>query len=68
MIPANERKAAERQRRRDAGLVRVEVWVPPRAVALIKELAEFHAMGAAMDRLECDRAKLVSPPLTPESP
>jgi hypothetical protein len=24
----NERKAAERQRRRDAGLVPIEVWVP----------------------------------------
>ena len=29
MTPANERKAAERQRRKDAGLVRCEVWVKP---------------------------------------
>jgi len=28
MTPANERKAKERQAKRDAGLVRVEVWVP----------------------------------------
>jgi hypothetical protein len=28
MTPPNERKAAERQRRKEAGLVRVEVWVP----------------------------------------
>lgn len=28
MTPANERKAKERQAKRDAGLVRVEIWVP----------------------------------------
>ena len=28
MTPAHERKAAERQRRKDAGLVRIEAWVP----------------------------------------
>lgn len=28
MTPANERKAKERKAKRDAGLVRVEVWVP----------------------------------------
>lgn len=28
MTPANERKAKERQAKREAGLVPVEVWVP----------------------------------------
>lgn len=28
MTPAKDRKAAERQRRRQAGLVPIEVWVP----------------------------------------
>jgi hypothetical protein len=32
-------KAAERQRRKDAGLVRVEVWVKPEDVAWIKCVA-----------------------------
>ena len=34
------RKAAERQRRKDAGLVRCEVWVKPEHVAAIKALAD----------------------------
>lgn len=29
MTPARERKAAERQRRKDAGLVLLQIWVPP---------------------------------------
>jgi hypothetical protein len=40
MTPANERKAAERQRRKDAGLVRVEVWVKPEHRAAIIALAD----------------------------
>lgn len=39
MTPANERKAAERQRRKDAGLVRVEVWVHPQHVQDVKDFA-----------------------------
>ena len=38
MTPA-ERKAAERQRRKDAGLVRCEVWVKPEDVAFIRSIA-----------------------------
>ena len=33
-------KAAERQRLKDAGLVRCEVWVKPEHAAAIRELAE----------------------------
>ncbi len=40
MTPANERKAAERQRRKEAGLVRVEVWVKPEHVVSVKHYAE----------------------------
>lgn len=40
MTPANERKAKERQAKREAGLVRVEVWVRPCHVASIKHYAE----------------------------
>jgi hypothetical protein len=39
MTPA-ERKAAERQRRKDAGLVRCEVWVKPEHVAEVRAFAE----------------------------
>lgn len=38
MTPANERKAAERQRRKDAGLVRVEMWVPAHMADQVKEV------------------------------
>ena len=37
MTPANERKAKERQAKRDAGLVRVEVWVPRDMVEVVKQ-------------------------------
>ena len=37
MTPANERKAKERQAKRDAGLVRVEVWVPREMVETVKQ-------------------------------
>lgn len=40
MTPANERKAAERQRRKEAGLVRVEVWVKPEHRAVILAVAQ----------------------------
>lgn len=42
MTPATpaERKAAERQRRKDAGLVLVRVWVKPEHVAAVKAAAE----------------------------
>lgn len=36
MTPANERKAKERQAKREAGLVPVEVWVPKDKVAELK--------------------------------
>lgn len=39
-MTAASRKAAERQRRKDAGLVRCEVWVKPEHVAAIKALAD----------------------------
>ena len=39
MTPA-ERKAAERQRRKDAGLVRCEVWVKPEHVAEVRAFAD----------------------------
>ncbi len=35
MTPAKERKAKERQRRKEAGLVRCEVWVKPEHVARV---------------------------------
>lgn len=37
MTPASERKAKERQSKRDAGLVRVEVWVPREMVETVKQ-------------------------------
>lgn len=37
MTPASERKAKERQAKRDAGLVRVEVWVPRDMVETVKQ-------------------------------
>ncbi len=40
MTPANERKAAERQRRKDAGLVRCEVWVHPQHVQAVRDFAD----------------------------
>ena len=38
--PANTRKAAERQRRKNAGLVRVEVYVKPEDRQAIRDLAD----------------------------
>jgi hypothetical protein len=44
MTSARERKAAERQRRKDAGLVLLQVWVPPHvrdeARKAVKEVVE----------------------------
>ena len=39
-MTAADRKAAERQRRKDAGLVRVEVYVKPEHRQLIRDLAD----------------------------
>ena len=39
MTPANERKAKERKAKRDAGLVKVEVWVPADQADKIRALA-----------------------------
>ena len=61
MTPANERKAAERQRRKDAGLVRVEVWLPPDAVQAFKAMAGRSARNFML-------AREVAQPLTTESP
>ena len=36
MTPA-ERKAAERQRKQAAGLVRLEIWAPPHLHQIIKD-------------------------------
>ncbi len=36
-MTAAERKAAERQRRKDAGLVRLEVWVKPEQIEAAKK-------------------------------
>lgn len=38
MTPANERKAKERKAKHNAGLVRVEVWVPAPEVTRIRNL------------------------------
>jgi hypothetical protein len=43
MTPPNERKAKERKAKRDAGLVRVEVWVPAPRVEEVK--AMLHLMA-----------------------
>jgi hypothetical protein len=40
MTPANERKAKERKAKRDAGLVRVEVWVPASHADEIRGMAD----------------------------
>ena len=40
MTPANERKAKERQAKRDAGLVRVEVWVPKGDAQKVRAIAD----------------------------
>ena len=48
MNPANERKAKERQAKRDAGLVRVEVWVPRGSVDEVKQVvADYLAIWEA---------------------
>jgi hypothetical protein len=39
-MTAATRKAAERQRKESAGLVRVEVWVPADSADAVRELAE----------------------------
>ncbi|HRH13473.1 MAG TPA: hypothetical protein PK225_03885 [Azonexus sp.] len=39
MTPANERKAKEREAKRAAGLIKVEVWVPVCEADKIKALA-----------------------------
>lgn len=38
--PAKQRKAAERERRRKAGYVRVEVWVRPELVPRVRRYIE----------------------------
>lgn len=50
---ANERKAAERQRLRDAGLVRLEVFAHPEDHASIKE----HAAKLARKRARAEKRK-----------
>ena len=71
MTPASERKAAERQRRKEAGLVRVEVWVKPERAALIKELAEnLNKQTPLRDGWKRIQTGFgyIDIPLTPESP
>ncbi len=58
MTPANERKAAERQRRKEAGLVRCEVWVKPEHVELVRGYA--HGLNDVSSLM----AKLARKPLT----
>jgi hypothetical protein len=55
MTSANERKAAERQRRKDAGLVRCEVWVKPHHVAMVQAFA---AQKLEQDKALSDMAAL----------
>jgi hypothetical protein len=50
MTPA-ERKAAERQRKKFAGLVRCEVWVKPEDVASVRRWAESLNNERAADRM-----------------
>ena len=50
MTPA-ERKAAERQRKKTAGLVRCEVWVKPADVASVRRWAESLNEERAADRM-----------------
>lgn len=40
MTPATERKRAERARKTAAGLVRLELWLPPRLHEAVKRYAE----------------------------
>jgi hypothetical protein len=48
----DERKAAERQRKKTAGLVRCEVWVHPADVASVRRWAEsLNEDRAAADRM-----------------
>lgn len=54
MTPANERKAAERKRKREAGLVPLEVWVP--ASKVIEARAAIEKVIAAVDRAVADNA------------
>lgn len=54
MTPANERKAAERKRKREAGLVPLEVWVPSSKV--IETRAAIEKVISAVDRAVADDA------------
>ena len=54
MTPANERKAQERKRKREAGLVPLEVWVP--ASKVIEARAAIEKVIAAVDRAVADNA------------
>ena len=53
MTPA-ERKAAERQRKKSAGLVRCEVWVKPADVASVRRWAESLNNGHAAEIRKAD--------------
>lgn len=48
---ANERKAAERKRNKDAGLARMELWVHPRDADEIKRVAFILAKRRAANKL-----------------
>lgn len=39
-MTAAERKAAERRRKKEAGLIRCEVWVKPECAGAVKAFAE----------------------------
>lgn len=52
MTPANIRKAAERKRKREAGLVPLEVWVP--ASKVIEARAAIERVIRAVDEAVSD--------------
>lgn len=52
MTPATIRKQQERQRRKDAGLVRIEAWVKPDDVQAVKLAIALIVDGADVGSLE----------------
>jgi hypothetical protein len=40
MTSAAERKRAERERKREAGLIKVELWIPPQLAERVRKYVE----------------------------
>ena len=55
-------KAKERQAKRDAGLVPIELWVPPQIVQSIRLLAEIHARDYLLTLEALKSPKVTTPP------